>query len=128
MSTKAEIRLLTQLISINFETHINNTIAKISSKVGLLLRIRSHISRELAKALHLSLIQPHFTYGNFLLYGVTRKLKGALQVQQNAAIRAVMNVDLACSTSAFYTELGLEWLDILACKSAVNWIIKALWS
>ncbi len=74
----------------------------------------------------MSLIQPHFTYDNFLMNGITQKLKRALQVQQNAALRAVKNVELGCPTNMIFAELGLDRLKTLADKAAVKLVFKGI--
>ena len=105
---------------LTFESHNNKPISKVSSKVNLLWRIRSHINHNLAKTLCQLLIQPHFTYGDFLMKGITQKLNKALQVQHNSTVKAVKNVELGYPTGMIYAELHLDRLEILYSKAAVK--------
>ena len=56
--------------------------------------------------------------------GITQKLKRAVQDQQNAAVRAVKNMDLACLISSIYAELGLDRLETLSSKASVKLVYK----
>ncbi len=51
---------------LTFDIHVNKLCWKLSSRTGLLWRIRSFISKELATTLYTSLIYPHLLYANFI--------------------------------------------------------------
>ncbi len=93
---------------LTFESHVTKMSGKISARTGILWRICSFIPRQLALDLYKSLIFPHFTYCSFILDGISESLKIKLQCCQNAALRAVMNVDMSYSTNRMLAELKVD--------------------
>ena len=103
---------------LSFDKHVNKVCGKVASRTGLLWRICGFIDFELAKTIYMSLIYPHFLYGNFLLDGTTMVVKHKLRVAQNNALRAVLKVEyicipvLGCTQSAKWTQSRLTWLKL----------------
>ena len=89
-------------------------------------RIRSCISKELAKDLYISLIDPYFQYCSYVYDGCQLNGKRTLQTSQNKAIRAVLKVGNRYSTNDLHTESGIEWLGVSRAKSTCIEIYKLL--
>ncbi len=111
---------------LNFKTHVNKTCAKVKSRTGLLWRMRNVISQSLAMDLYQSLIEPHFTYGDMIYDGCGVASKHKLQVQQNQALRAVLNVDQFYPSVALHDKLKCEWLDVQRSRHCSNMAYKGL--
>ncbi len=58
--------------------------------------------------LYVSLIHPHLLYCNFILDGTSAKNKTKLQVQQNSALRAVMNVEYSYPTAKLLIDVEVD--------------------
>ena len=91
-----------------FDNHVIKMCGKISARTSLIWRIRSFIPKSLALNLYKSLIYPYFTYCSFILDGISELLKNKLQCAQNAALRAVLNVDMLYSTNRMLLELKVD--------------------
>ena len=97
---------------LNFERHVNKLCSKVSARTGILWRMRSFISEGLAKELYNSLIDPHFGYADIIYDACNQTCKNKLQVHQNAALRAVKNVEMSFNTQRLHDQTGVKWLDI----------------
>ena len=111
---------------LSYENHVNNVCNKISSKIGILSRIRSFIPLSLAKDLYTSLIMPHFIYGNFLMTNINNHLKRRLHVQLKNTLRIVKNVDISYSLAKLHTELNIDTVDAMSKKAACKLVYKAI--
>ena len=100
---------------------------KIAARTKLMWRIWSFIPQSLAVTLYKSLIAPHFMYCSFILDGVNESLKSKLQCHQNAALRAVMNVDMSFSTSRMLAELNIDSVRTEMKKSSCKMVFKGLY-
>ena len=96
---------------LTFEHHMRKICSKVKARTGILWRMRPYIGQPLAYDLYSSLIEPHFTFGDIIYDGGTKGGKAKLQVAQNTALRAVMNVRPYYSSKSLHNELGEEWLD-----------------
>ncbi len=76
--------------------------------------------------LYRSLIEPHFTYGDTIYDGCGVASKHKLQVHQNQALRAVLNVNQYYSSKAIHEDLKSEWLDIQRARHCSNMVYKGL--
>ena len=97
---------------LNFKVHVDKTCSKVKSRTSILWRMHNVISQSLALDLYKSLIEPHFTYGDTVYDGCGVSSKHKLQVHQNLALRAVMNIDPFYPSSSLHTTLNCEWLDV----------------
>ncbi len=97
---------------LNFNTHCDKLGKCIRSRTFILQRMRNFILESLDLSLYKSLIEPHFSYADIVYDGCNVTHSKQLQVQQNQALRAVLNVDCRYSTSALHTKTGVKWLDV----------------
>ena len=93
----------------------------------MLWRIRGFIPRSLAKILYQSLIYPHFTYCNFIIDAASENLKSKLQCYQNAALRAVLNVDMSYSSEQLLIDVGVDLVRSDMKKSACKFVYKGFY-
>ena len=93
---------------LTFKDHVTAMCGKISARTKLMWRIRNFIPQTLALTLYKSLIAPHFMYCSFILDGINESLKNKLQCHQNAALRAVKNVDMSYSSTRLLAELKVD--------------------
>ena len=111
-----------------FERHVDIVCSKVNVRTKLLWRVRSFIPRSLAKTLYQSLIYPHFVYCNFVIDSVSESLKNKLQCQQNAALRAVLNVDMAYPVQKLLTEVGVDSIRIDMMKASCKFVYKGFYN
>ncbi len=111
---------------LTFEHHINNLCSKISSRTGILWRVRSFINTNLSITLYNSLIFPHMLYANFILDGSSKVLIDKLIVHQNNALRAVLFTDCRTPRVKLYADTGVDPLDVSMKKTLVKIVYKGL--
>ena len=111
---------------LNFEKHTEKLIDKISQRTGLLWGTRRCINKELAKYLYQSLIEPHYIYCQFIYDACSINMKRKLQVSQNKALRAVLNVPNDYPSEALHTETNIEWLGVMRAKASCLETFKLL--
>ena len=111
---------------LNFKEHVNYVGKKVKQRTSILWRMRSFISRPLAKQLFVSLIAPQFDYCNFVYDGCSKTESRKLEVLQNNALRAVMNVQGPYSATVLHDELQIKWLDVSRKCACVNELYKLL--
>ncbi len=121
-----EIKYLGLVIDryLTFEEHVKSICGKITARTKLLWRIHCSIPRSLAPTLYKSLIYPHFLYSNFILDGSNESVKNKLQCHQNAALRAVSNVDMSYPTQRFLTDLEVDSVRTDMIKSSCKFVCK----
>ena len=102
---------------LNFQDHIKAVKGKVDMKTGLLWRIRTFISQDLALQLYKSLIAPHFAYCCHIYDGCSITSQRQLQVSQNNALRAVLRADNRSPTERLHESLNIEWLDVARQKT-----------
>ena len=124
-----EIKYLGLILDRNltFERHISKLCCKVTARTKLLWRKRHFIPTSLAITLYKSLIQPHFIYCDFILDGVTEGLKDKMQVHQNNALRAVLNVDYDYATN-MYTEVKVDNIRTNMKKSCCKIVYKGFYN
>ncbi len=111
---------------LSFKEHITYVGKKVKQRTGILWRMRNFINQPLAKQLYLTLILPLFNYCNFVYDGCSKTESNKLEVLQNNALRAIMNVDCRHSATNLHNVLNIEWLDVSRKQSAVCEIFKLL--
>ncbi len=97
---------------LTFDNHIEKLCRKVKSRAGILWRMRPFISESLARDLYISLIHPHFTYGDIIYDACSIQGKTRLQVHQNMALRAVKNVPPYFPTDRLHEQTEIDWLDV----------------
>ena len=112
---------------LQFDRHVDIICSKVNARTKLLWRIRNFIPRSLAKPLYQSLINPHFVYCNFLIESVSESLKNKLQCQQNAALRAVLNVDMSYPTHKLLSEVGVDSVRVDIIKASCKFVYKGFY-
>ena len=94
---------------------------------SLMWIIRNFIPRSLARTLYVALIHPHFNYCNFILDGVNKSMKNKLQTHQNAALRAVLKVDLSYPTKQLLATTGFESVRTEMIKASCKMTFKGFY-
>ena len=112
---------------LTFDSHVTKLCGKIASRTSLMWRIRSFIPRSLALNLYKSLVYPHFSYCSFILDGISETLKNKLQCYQNAALRAVMNVDMTYSSTRMLAELKIDNVRTEMKKATCKMVYKCFY-
>ena len=97
---------------LSFNQHVDRICKKVNRGTGLLWRMRSFISQDLAKYLYKSLIEPHFTYLEYVYDACPASSSHKLQIAQNGALRAILNVDSRCSTAILHEKTGIPLLSV----------------
>ena len=111
---------------LTFEQHVTKLCSKVSSRTGLLWRVRSYIPGELALTLYNSLIYPHLLYANFILDGCSKGTIDKIKVQQNNAMRAVLKAECRTSCIKLYQDSGVDPIDVSMKKTIVKIMYKGL--
>ena len=111
---------------LTFEQHVSKLCAKISSRTGLLWRIRSFINNDLALLLYSSLIYPHLLYANFILDGCAKCVIDKLKVEQNNAIRAVLKDDCRTPCVKLYRDAEVDPIDVAMKKTVCKIVYKGI--
>ncbi len=65
-------------------------------------------------------------YANFILEGSSKTLINKLIVQQNNALRAVLDTDCYTPRAKLYTEAGVDPVDVIMKKTLVKLVYKGL--
>ena len=88
----------------------------------MLWRMRNFVSQNLAKQLFNTMINPLFSYCNFVYDGCTKTSARDIEILHNNALRAVIKVDCRYSATTLHQELEVEWQDVnrkIACCAEV---------
>ena len=96
--------------SLTFDKHITKLIGKVSDKVMQLKRMRMFLSSEAAVLVYKNMILPMIEYGDIFLTAASKENRGKLQVLQNKAPRAALQVDKYYDTADLHSEVGLSKL------------------
>lgn len=94
---------------LNFNKHVDFICKKISSKVGLLHRIKNKMKTEDRITIYKTIIAPHFEYCPTLLYLLNESQINRVQKLQNRGMRAVMRVNKRTSVKLMLETLN--WLS-----------------
>ncbi len=97
---------------LTFSDHCDKLAKKVRSRTFIMKRMRNFISEDLALSLYSTLIDPHLAYADVIYDGCTKTNSNILQVQQNMALRAVLNVDSRFSSQLLHDKTGIDWLDV----------------
>ena len=108
----------------SFEAHAQNIIKKVNQRTRVLWKVRNFITLDLAKYLYQTLIQPLFTYVDFVYDGCSQTISNKLQVTQNSAPCAVKNCKFDYSTTRLHNELEIEGLSVCRKKSSIKMVYR----
>lgn len=107
-----EIKYLGFLLDqhLNFKSHIDYLIKKISKKIGFLSRSTKYLSTWAKINIYNCIIKPHFQYSNSIIFMTSELNKLKLQKLQNRAMRVILKANK-------YTRIKdmlqvLNWMDI----------------
>ncbi len=109
---------------LTFDTHIDKICKKVDQRTRLLWKMRNFITQDLAKYLYQTLINPIFTYCDFIYDGTTQKNKNKLQIKQNAALRAVTHSKIDTAMYRIHDELLLDDLTVSRRKSTLKMVYR----
>ncbi len=112
--------------NLTFDSHVAKVCRKVHQCTGLLWRVRSFISRDLAKYLYTSLIAPHFAYLDHIYDGCNATSSKRLQATQNNALRAILKVEARYPTTALHEETGIDYLAQIRMRSTCIEVYKSI--
>ena len=97
--------------NLNWHDHIDYIASKVSSRLGLLGRIRKYITVDTCKQLHCSLIQPLYEYCDVVWSNADKThLQRLLRLQKRGARLILKRKTNDCRSSALFKELG--WVNL----------------
>ena len=111
---------------LGFNLHTSAICKRVNQRTGLMWRVRPFISKSLAQYLYTSLIHPHFSYCDYIYDACNTTQARKLQVAQNNALRAVLNVDLRFSATKLHADTGITELSESHKKSTCIEVYKAV--
>ena len=97
---------------LSFDNHIDAITRRVNQRTRLLWKMHSFIDTNLALDLYMSLIETLFLCFCHVYDGTSNTNSNHLQVLQNNALWAVMEVDNRYTSSEMHSSLEVEWLDI----------------
>ncbi len=109
---------------LNFNAHVDNICKKTNQRTRLLWKMRNFITKDLDKYLYTTLINPIFTYCDFIYDGTSQRNKDKLQVKQNAALRAITRSPIDTSVHLIYADLQIDKLAIARRKSTLKMVYR----
>ena len=95
---------------LNFNKHVQSTIAIVTDKLSQFRRMRFFLDTKAAVLVYKNMILPMLEYGDIFLVGATVENRKKLQVLQNKGIRCALNRDRDVSTDDLHTEIKLARL------------------
>ena len=104
---------------LNFNEHLDTIIKKISSKFGVIYRIRKSLSFFAKITLYQALIEPHFIYCSSVLFMSNQNKLQELQVLQNKFMRLLLGCDYMTRSNQMAIKLG--WLKV---KNKINYNVN----
>ena len=77
-------------VNLNWHTHVEKIAKKISSKIGILRRVKPYLTIDLSKMIYNSIVLPHFTYCNIIWASTDETTISRLQNLQNTSARVIL--------------------------------------
>ena len=93
---------------INFTSHGNTIITKVSNKIYHLRKIRPFLNKKAATLIYKNMILPILEYGDVLVDSMSVEIKKKLQTLQNRALRCALNKDKGANTNELHAEAKLK--------------------
>ena len=97
---------------LNYDKHIQNTIARVSLKLKQLRRMRYFLDVRAATLIYKTMILPIMEYGDIFLVGATAENRKKLQTLQNKGLRCALRRDIEVSTDELHRQAKLKKLKI----------------
>ena len=111
---------------LSFDNHIDKICGKISQRTRLLWKMRSFIMQDLARYLYLTLINPVFSYCDFIYDGTSETNKHKLQVKQNDAMRAIARTNIYTPINELHERLEIDSLSTARYKSTLKIVYRGI--
>ncbi len=111
---------------VNFTAHVKYIKSKVIPRLKMLHNLKHILSNKVKLILYKSLIVPLFDYGDVVYNCLTQKDSNTLQVLQNSALRAVLNVDYNTHIEDMHKELELDRLSMHREKHTCHMTYKGL--
>ena len=89
-------------------------------------KLRPFITEPLAKYLYTTLIDPLFTYCDFIYDGSSNEIARKLQIAQNGALRAIKNCKIEYQTAKLHDELEIDYLSDTHKKSTLKMVYRGV--
>ncbi len=97
---------------LKFDQHVKYIHGKIYPKMKTLGRVHNQIGKGTAIYLYKSLINPLFTFSDYIYAGISEQDKSKLQVLQNSCIRICLKCEKRMPRAILYNESGIEPLEV----------------
>ena len=88
--------------NLSFDPHIQKSINKANSTIGLIKRTFTHIDKEVFLQLYKALVRPHLEYGNIIWYPYLKRQSVAIEKVQRRATKLVKG----CREMKYYERLS----------------------
>ena len=106
---------------LSFSSHVDYLCKKLGKKIGFFNRIASCLSQWSKMLIYNTIILPHFNYCSSLLISCTKNDIDRLQIQQNKAMRIILNCNKYTPVVDMLQTLG--WLPIRESIEKANLIL-----
>ncbi len=96
---------------LNFDKHVNYLCGKIYPKMKLLGKIREYIGQDTSIYLYNCLINPLFSFNDYIYGSINNTEATRLQVLQNNCIRTCLRCEKRTPRTVLYEDSGIKPLD-----------------
>ncbi len=111
---------------LTFDNHTDYVTKKVNQRNRLLWKMRNFITESLARYLYTTLINPIFSYGDFIYDGTSQTNKIKLQTLKNSSLRAVKGVRRDYPTKRLHDELQIDYLHDCRKKSTLKLVYRGV--
>ena len=98
-------------INLNWHTHVEKISKKISSKIGILRRVKPFLTIDLSKTMFNVIVLPHFTYCDIIRVSSDETNISRLQKLQNTCARVILNENRRSHVQPMLDSLS--WMPII---------------
>ena len=98
-------------INSNWHTHVEKNSKKISSKIGILRRVKPFLTIDLSKTMFNAIVLPHFTYCDIIWASSDETNISRLQKLQNTCARVILNDNRRSHVQPMLDSLS--WMPII---------------
>ena len=92
---------------LNFATHVNALVLKLSKTNGILYKLRDYVPRKVLLDLYYALFYPHLLYCNILWGGTCPTHLNKVEIMQKKCIRIIGGAPFNSHTAPLFNSLGL---------------------
>ena len=111
---------------LSWDSHIDNTVKKLSSGLGAIKRVRNLVPSETLIMIYKAFIQPYFDYCSAVWGSIGVRQSERLQKLKTRAARLITFSDLNVRSSALLGDLGWDSLERRRSKQLAVILFKAL--